>query len=191
MTYNWLDIVLICLMVAFIIEGVAQGFSRLLVGLIATVMGILIAAWCYGVAGGLLLPFVSSQAVANVVGFLIVFIGVQIVGALLGWAIARLFKWSGLSWLDRMLGAGFGALKAALVGICLVMILTAFPMKKLPEGLATSRLAPYYVEGAVIMIHAAPMELKAGFQATYEQLKKFWSENIPPNHRSSIETATI
>lgn len=191
MIYNWLDILLICFLAAFIIEGLTQGFSRVLIGLVATLVGILVAAWCYGVAGAFLIPFVRSSAVANILGFLIVFIGVQILGALLAWGISKLFKWSGLTWLDRLLGASFGALKAALVGICLVMILTAFPMKKLPDGVAGSRLAPYYAHGAVIMIQAAPMELKAGFQATYDELKKFWSENVPPNRKRSIETATI
>lgn len=127
MTLNWLDITLLVLLAAFVAQGIAQGFTRVAVGLASTVLGILLAAWFYGVAGAFFQPFVSSKAVANIIGFVVIFVGVQLAGALVAWGLSKLFRWSGLSWLDRTLGGVFGALKAALVAIALVMVLTAFP----------------------------------------------------------------
>ena len=172
---NWLDILLLILLAAFVLEGVRQGFVRVVIGLAATVLGLFLAAWFYGTAGSFLLPYLSSPSLAHVAGFLLVFIGVQLAGALLGWALAAIFKWSGLSWLDRALGALMGALKTALVGIVLVMILTAFPIKPVPNSIASSQAAPYLIEASHILVYLCPRELRDGFTTTYQRIRKLWS----------------
>lgn len=190
MNFNWLDFVLIFFLVIFVIEGFAQGFSRLIIGLVATVLAILFAAWTYGVAGSFFEPYVSSKAISNVIGFILVFAAVQILGALLAWGVAKLFKWTGLTWIDRILGGLFGAVKAALIGIAFVMLLTAFPMRQMPEAVAASEFAPYAVEGAQVLSNVAPREFKAAFQATYDRLQAFWAEN-GPRPRKSVDKATF
>jgi membrane protein required for colicin V production len=180
---NWLDILLIVLLAVFVFEGVRQGFARLAIGMAATLIGILLAAWFYGSAGALLLPYVSSRALANAAGFLIVFIGIQIAGALLGWALATLFKWTGLSWLDRLLGALLGAVKTAVVGVVLVLILTAFPLKPIPDSIAGSQSAPYLIEASHVLVYLCPRELRDGFKATYDRVRDLWSGRGDPDRR--------
>ena len=63
---NWLDFAFLLFLVIFAFQGLAEGFSRLIVGLVATIAGLLIASWCYDVPAAWLLPYVSSRAVANV-----------------------------------------------------------------------------------------------------------------------------
>ncbi len=101
---NWFDIVLLGFLMAFVAEGVWKGFSRQIVGFIALLLGILLAVWFYGTAGAFLLPYVSKPAVAKLLGFLMVFVGVQILGGIAGWALAKAMKAGGLGWLDRALG---------------------------------------------------------------------------------------
>ncbi|MBI5281037.1 MAG: CvpA family protein [Candidatus Solibacter usitatus] len=172
---NWLDILLCVLLGLFVFQGVRQGFTRLAIGLAATVAGLLLAAWFYGAAGAFLIPYVSSKAIANIFGFLAVFIGTQIAGTLLGLLLAKLFKWSGLSWLDRLMGAVFGFIKTALVGMVLVMVILAFPVKPVPAAVAQSRIAPYLIEASHILAHLAPREFRDGFVSTYDRIKKLWS----------------
>lgn len=191
MSFNWLDILLVIFLVAFVIEGFAQGFSRVVIGLISTVLGILFAAWTYGVAGSFFEPFVKSRAISNVIGFIVVFVVIQILGAILAWGVSRLFKWTGLSPLDRALGGLFGAVKAALIGIAFVMLLMAFPLKQVPESVAGSRIAPYAIESAQVLSYIAPREFTVAFQATYDRLKEFWADNVPPHKKRSAETATF
>lgn len=155
----------------FVIQGIRQGFTRLAIGLGATVVGIILASWMYGTAGAFLIPYLSSKALANIAGFLLVFLGVQLAGALLAWALGRLFKWTGLTILDRMLGVLFGMVKAALVGIVLVMILTAFPLSPVPNSIKESVTAPYLIEASHILAQLAPREFKDGFAGTYDRLK--------------------
>lgn len=177
---NWLDYVLIALGLAFAVEGVARGLSRQLLGLAATVLGLLLASWFYGSAGAFLIPYVSHKGVANFLGFLFVFLGVQAAGALTGWLLSKMLKTVGLSWMDRLLGVGFGLLKGALVGVVLVLALSAFSIKPLPDAVAGSRLAPVLVEAGRIAAALTPKEMKDGFQRSYENLKKFWQEEMRP-----------
>jgi len=172
---NWLDITFIVIAAITIAACFKQGFSKVAVGLAALVAGIFLACWFYGVAGAFLLPLVSKPALAHIAGFIIVFVLVQVAGALLSWLLAKLFKWTGLTWLDRLLGGLFGVLQAGLVGIALVMILVAFPMMPVPRSVADSRIAPYLAGAANVLVNIAPRELKDEFWATYSRLLQVWS----------------
>lgn len=176
---NWLDFLLLIFLAAFIVEGVAKGFTRQIVGLVALLLGILMGIWFYGTAGSFLLPYVSKPAVAKLLGFLIVFVGIQILGGIAGWGLSKAMKATGLGWLDRTLGAGFGTLKAALVGVVLVMAITAFPFKPLPEAIAGSRIAPYLIDASHVLTYLAPRDLRDGFVETYEKLREFWIKHDP------------
>jgi membrane protein required for colicin V production len=176
---NWFDILLLGFLIAFVVEGVTKGFSRQIVGLVALLLGILLGVWFYGTAGAFLLPYVSKPEIAKLLGFLFVFVGVQILGGLAGWALSKAMKATGLGWLDRGLGAAFGVVKTALVGIALVMAITAFPLKPLPDALSRSRVAPYLIDASQLVTYLAPRELRDGFISTYERLREFWMKHDP------------
>ena len=185
---NWLDYVFLFFVVIFSIEGLREGFSRLIVGLAATVAGLFVAAWTYGVAASYLLPYVSSRSVANVLAFVLVFVAIQLLGALIGRLLQKLFKWTGLGWLDRLLGFAFGSLKALVVGIILVLVLTAFPMKPIPDAIARSRIAPYLIGAAQAISYIAPRELRDGFAETYDRLRNLWKKGIRELPKEHLET---
>jgi membrane protein required for colicin V production len=176
---NWVDFVFLLFLVIFAFQGLSQGFSRIAVGLVATIAGLLIASWCYDLPASWLLPYVSSRAVANVLGFVLVFILIQILGGLVGLMLSRLFKWTGLGWLDRLLGFAFGALKAVVVGIVLVLILTAFPIKPVPDSVAQSQVAPYLIDAAHALTYLAPRDLRQSFRETYDRIRDLWRKEMP------------
>jgi membrane protein required for colicin V production len=175
---NWLDYWLIIILAINLLSSVAEGFSREVISLTATVAGFLCALWFYGSAGAFLVPYVSSKGVANFCGFLIVFFGIILLGAVAGKLLAKMLKWTGLTLVDRMLGGVFGLLKAAAIGVALILVLTAFlPSResgKPPAAVAESRIAPYLMEAARAVSRMAPYELKEGFHRTYEQLQDVW-----------------
>ena len=184
---NWLDFVFLIFLAVFAFQGLAQGFSRLAVGLVATIAGLVIASWCYDLPASLLLPYVSSKSIANVLGFVLIFILIQILGGLAGLLLARLFKWTGLGWLDRLLGFAFGALKAVVVGIVLVLILTAFPIKPVPDSVARSQVAPYLIDAAHALTYLAPRELRRSFRETYDRIRELWRKEVS-GHEQHTET---
>lgn len=180
---NWLDWTLIGIAVVSILEGARQGLTRSALGMVSLLAGIFLAAWFYGVAAAMLQPFVSHESLAKVLGFLFIFVTVQLMGALLGWLLSLVWKVAMLSWLDRTLGGAFGLVKAGLIGIVLVMVLMAFPRMPLPFGVTGSRIAPYLVGASEVLTALAPRELREGFAATYERVREFWKENVPVRGR--------
>jgi len=177
---NWLDYVLVGLAAGFAVEGLVRGFTRQVIGLAATLVAVLLACWFYGTAGAYLIPYVSHKGVASFLGFLFIFIGVQAAGALIGWLLSKMLKTVGLSWMDRLLGVGFGALKGALIGVVLVVALSSFTIKPMPDAVADSRFAPGMVEAGRLLAALTPKEMKDGFDKSYSNLKKFWDERIRP-----------
>jgi membrane protein required for colicin V production len=94
--------------------------------------------------------------------------------------------------MDRLLGAGFGLLKAALIGVVLVLALSSFSVRPLPDSVAGSRLAPVLIEVGRVAAALAPKEMRDGFDRSYENLKKFWNERLKPQIDKKVkDTATL
>jgi membrane protein required for colicin V production len=176
---NWLDVVLLILVAGSAISAFCKGFSRELVGVGAVIVGLLLGLWFYGTAGSFLLPYLSSRAVANFIGFILVFCGVLLVGSLAGRVMQRFMKTVGLSAFDRLLGACFGLVRGVLLAVVFVMAMMAFsPDRRAPRAVLDSRLSPYVVDAAGVCASMAPFELKEGFRSSHKQVKAFWHEKV-------------
>lgn len=175
---NWLDIVLAVIFGVSVGSGIWKGFFRLSIGLAATVLSILLASWFYGVAASFYAPYLKEETLANFLGFVSILGVVQVAGLGLAKLLATVFKKVGLGWVDRLLGGLFGLVRALLIASVLVMVLTAFTWNPPPNGLSESRLAPYVMEGARILVYLTPREIRDGFQANYAKLKEKWNKTI-------------
>ncbi len=174
---NWLDIVILLILLVSVLTSFRKGFSREVIGLAAVVLALLLGAWFYGTAGSFLLPYVSSRAAANFVGFFLVFCGVMLCGAVVNFVIGKFLKVTGLSIFDHVLGAGFGLLRGVLVAVALILGIMAFaPGEQAPASVVRSRLAPYVVDAARVAAAMAPKELKDGFHKTYAEVKNAWGK---------------
>lgn len=172
---NWLDAVLGVALLVCVVNGFRRGFSRQLIGLVSGVLALLLGIWMYGMAGSWLLPYVSSPMIAKAAGFVIVFCGVMMLGGIAGFIVGKFLNVTGLSIFDHILGAGFGAVRWAVVAIAIVMGAMAFSHgDQPPRAIVDSRMAPYVVDVARAVAAVAPHELKEGFHKTYEQVKAAW-----------------
>jgi membrane protein required for colicin V production len=177
---NWLDILLLLVVLLSTVSAAQKGFSREVVGIGAAIIGLVLGVWCYGLAGSFLLPYVSSPQVANFIGFFIVFVACVIVGAIISSIMRRFMRAVGLSWFDRLLGAAFGVVRGTLLAMAVITAMVAFaPAVKadsVPASVAQSRIAPYIVTGANYLIAIAPRELKDSFHTHYAELKSYWEQ---------------
>ena len=186
---NWLDIVLLIVLLGSVVTSFSTGLAREIVGLISMVAALVLAIWFYGTAGTLVLPYVSSPGIAHFCGFLIVFCGVLVLGAILGRLLGRLMKVAGLSFVDRLLGAAFGVVRGLLISIAVVLALLAFtPGKSPPNAVVHSRLAPYVIDASRVFAAMAPHELKDGFHKSYEQVKTIWGNALKKGIREAPDT---
>lgn len=139
----------------------AQGFFYELFSLAGVVVGYLAAAWGYARLAPFYAPMVKSAWVADIAGFLTIFIAV----VLLAGIIARLARWffkeAGLRWFDRLLGAAFGLIRGVLFAAVFLLALTSFAPNT--QALARSSIAPYMLVVARAAIWVAPGQVRARF----------------------------
>jgi len=173
---NWLDVVLGLILVASVVAAFRTGLTREVIGLVSLVLGFVLGLWFYGWAGSFLEPHLKSPQAAHLAGFALVFCGVLMVGALVGFVVGKFLRVTGLSFFDHLLGAGFGVLRAVLISVVLIAGLMAFSHGDAPPAaVAHSHLAPYLVGAANLASDVAPHEFKDGLRKAYGQVKQAWA----------------
>ena len=173
--FNWFDVVLVMILVASVVSGLRAGFARVVIGLLATIVGFIAGFWCYRIVAEKILPYVHTPTIANVLGFFIIFLAVVILGAIIGAVMSRLFRWFGLSWINHLLGGFAGALRGILTIAILIAVLIAFTPSPPPRFLDNSSLLPYATQISVWLASVAPRELKDAFDQQLENIKQFWT----------------
>jgi membrane protein required for colicin V production len=172
---NWLDIVMSLIVAASVFMSFRKGLSREIIGLVSVVLALLLGIWFYGAAAAMIAPHVDSRTAANVGGFLAVFLGVLLLGHLVGYVVGKFLRVTGLSIVDHLLGAGFGVVRGVLIAVALIMAMMAFRVgDRPPAAVVDSRLAPFVTGTAQVFADVAPYELKEGFRKTYGQVKSAW-----------------
>jgi membrane protein required for colicin V production len=172
---NWLDIVLALIVLCSAIAGLRAGFTRVVIGLVAIVVGLLAGFWCYRLVGERLHVWISSETVANFIGFFLIFFGVALLGSLIAALLARLLRWVGLSWFNHLLGGLAGFVRGALVVAILADVLVAFAPSPLPAYLRRSKVLPYANGVASVLAEFAPQPLKDSFSHQMDNLKQIWA----------------
>ena len=184
---NWLDFVILLLVVGSMATSFSKGLSREIVGLTAAVAALLLGIWFYGTAGAFVAPYVGSTSVANFLGFVIVFLAVLLLGSLIGRLVGAILKSAGFSFFDRVLGGAFGALRGVLLSIALVMAIMAFTPGSSggvpPHAVVHSKFSPYVIDAARVCAAVAPYELKSGFRKSYAQIKGVWRDALKRGDR--------
>ena len=175
---NLLDILLVVIVGASIVTGFLAGFARVGIGFIATVSGILFGFWFYGMPAEWFHRFIKSDVAANLLGFFTVFSAFLSAGALLAKLLSKLFKWTGLSWLDRLMGAGFGLVRGGLITIAFVAVLLAFTPRPLPNWMVDSQVLPYALRASDMCAAMAPNKLKTDFRDSMQDIQKMWDAQL-------------
>jgi membrane protein required for colicin V production len=175
MHLNWLDFVLIVILLASTVAAARKGFSREIIGLAAALFAFVLGMWFYGTAGLLIAPYVDSQRLANLIGFFLILIAVILCGAGLGWVVNRFLRTIGLSFFDRLLGAMFGLMRGALIATAILTAFIAFgsyaESKTEPGAVVNSQIAPYILRASRWFVAIAPMELKSSFRKEYAHVE--------------------
>ncbi len=176
---NLLDLILIAILAASVAAGFKSGFTRAAFGVVATVFGIVLGFWFYGVPAVYIQRMISMpDTIANILGFVVVYGAVTLAGAFAGGLIATLFKWTGLGWMDRLLGVGFGFVRGALIVIASVAILMAFTPRPTPNWMSESRILPYAIDASDQTAQLAPRGLKDEFAAGLASVRGIWDKQL-------------
>jgi membrane protein required for colicin V production len=169
-----LDWVLVAITGVSVVFAVLKGLTRELVSLAVLVAGLVMACWFYAVPAAWLAPYVRTPEIASLGGFLAILLASMVAGGLLSKLAAKLVDKAGLRWFDRLLGGAFGLVRGLLLCLALLLGLAVFPAGH--ESLSRSRLAPYLLQGARLLVVVAPSDVRARFRSGLERLQKAWND---------------
>lgn len=167
-----------------VLLAAAQGFFYELFSVAGVVIGYIAAVWGYHRVAPWFAPLVKSAWVADIAGFLTIFLAVVIVAGILARLARWFFKEAGLRWFDRLLGAAFGLVRGVLfVAVCLLAITSFAPDSKV---LAGSTAAPYVLVVARAAIWVAPGQVRSQFDEGLKAVRELRVDAI----RSSTDRSS-
>ena len=151
------DLAILVVLVLSMLGGLTQGFFRSVFSLGGLVLGLALASWNYGLIAALVLPMVRIEAVANVIGFLLIALIVMGLAAVAGKILSKVFHHLGLGCLDRLAGAVFGFFQGALLVTVVILATLAFYPKA--HWLKEAQLPRYFFGACDLSTEMSPAAL--------------------------------
>ena len=119
-----IDIIILIALGAGVIIGFMKGFIRQLASILGLIVGLLAAKALYTSLAVKLCPTVTdSMTVAQILAFVIIWIAVPLIFTLVASVLTKAMEAVSLVWLNRLLGAGLGALKYLLLVSLVVCVI--------------------------------------------------------------------
>jgi membrane protein required for colicin V production len=171
-----LDWILILILSSSVITGLMAGFARVTIGLAAGIFGVVFGFWFYRMPAAWFAEYFESKTASSVLGFIVIFGGILVFGGLVSRLMASIFKWAGLTWLDRLLGAGFGFVRGAVIITGIATVVTAFAPNPAPKWIARSEVMPYTESFSKVLAAVAPREMKEKFDENLDRIRKLWTD---------------
>jgi membrane protein required for colicin V production len=158
MSLNLFDWFLIAVLAWSTVAAFIRGLLLEIFSLCGLIAGIVLAAWNYPLLASLIERLITAKAVANAIAFLLIAIGVMVICTLLGRALHHAADAIGLGFFDRLFGAVFGFFRGFLLGVAIIMAITAF-LPPFPT-ISKSSLTPYFLAGAHAVSFVVPHDLR-------------------------------
>ena len=162
MKIPWIDLVVLGIIAWFVIRTAWIGFFRGLSSLVGLLLGFVFAGRLVPHLEKILAPWFKDYAwfpaVSWLLAFILIFLSVFIVAEIL----TRLFEAARLSFVNRLLGAMLGFVKACvLLSVVLYFMVTFYPQSK--DLISQSRVTPFVFETTRMLIELIPSEWKHKF----------------------------
>lgn len=171
-----LDFALGTILVLSVIGAAWNGITKEAIRIAALILGIMAAMWGHGLLAPQLQPWIEDGRVAAGVAFVSIVLGFLLAGALIGHLLASVWSWTGLRWLDMLLGACFGIVRGVLIcAAALVGLLVFQPFSGVSSMVADSRITPWVINMARTAIAVAPSGMRDAFgkgAAQVEEIRK-------------------
>ena len=167
---NAIDWTILAIIMLSVFLATMQGFFFEIFSLAGTVIGYLLAAWGYGRIAPWFMPYVKSDAIADLAGFLTIFFAVILLAGITARIVRRTIKGVGLRWADRFLGGAFGLVRGVVIVTVGVMAFTAFAPDS-PQ-MARSQLAGYFLVAGQGASWVAPAAVRQRFREGVARLRQ-------------------
>lgn len=171
----WLDTTILALLALGAILGAISGFlwqvARIGSLALAVYAAILLNDWVSSLIADAILQEADPR-IARGLAYLAVFLVVFVVLYQVIWLLDQWIQAVNLEPLDRLLGAGVGALKMGLLLAAICLGLTNYPNERTKAILDKSSLAPALASGMDAVLVAIPEEYKTELTAGWNHLRE-------------------
>lgn len=126
--FNWVDYVILAIFFLSLLAGLMRGFVKEVIGLI-TWLAAFVAAIMFSTRLATAVTSSSPSSdqpvslLATSLSFICIFIGVLILGKLIGYVFSRAVEGGGVSFMNRLLGAIFGLARGFLTVIIIMFLI--------------------------------------------------------------------
>jgi len=145
--WNGLDWALAGIVALSTIRAFMRGLVQALFGLLGFVGGFELASWNYATAGDWVYDrgWLRPLSTARIVAFLVITALIVVAFELIGRGVRKTAHSVGFGPFDQLLGAAFGVARGLLIGVALIVAVTAFAP---PEWIDGSKLTSYFLGAA-------------------------------------------
>ena len=161
-----------------VVFGFLRGIIRSVISMVAALAGLIGAAYLYPYGAPVIGWFVSHPT-AEFISFLFIFLLFLVGGALLSRVLLSAVRHARLRWVDRLLGAAFGLLKAWLICSVVYLALTAFPIRI--DAVERAAFSPVLLAGSRLLAGITSRSMKAHFWDGYGSVTQ--QRRRPPARR--------
>jgi membrane protein required for colicin V production len=173
--WTFLDFIFALIILVSTGFALTKGIVKEITSIVALIVGFVLAVIYYPNVARNLMAISRTDAVANLLGFMIIFLGCILIGAAIAFIVNRFIKAASLKWFDRLLGGIFGLLRGWAISSILVIAILSFPVSE--DLMAKSYLAPYLLTGARAGVLVVPKSLKDKFYEQYRKVIQTWNQN--------------
>jgi membrane protein required for colicin V production len=126
---SFLDWFCVAVLLGSLVLGAWRGFVYEVLSVLNWLLAFVLAQWLGQDVGRYLPMGGMSDLLRFAAGFVLVFVAVALVGAMLVWLMTKLVESSGLRPMDRALGGGFGVLRGVILLLAATVVMEMTPLK--------------------------------------------------------------
>ncbi len=158
MAFAWIDVVILALIALSAILSLFRGFVREAVALATWLVALMVSMAFYEDLATILSQWISTPTAQKVTAFVILFICVLLLGAIVNYLAGRLVDKTGLTGTDKMLGIVFGVARGGVIVAILVLLAGLTPLPQDPWW-QDSQFLGYFEEFAMWMRNYLPSDI--------------------------------
>ncbi len=178
---NWLDGVIIAVVLWFTISAFQTGLIRETVTIMAAIIGIVVAGLFYEQLADDVLLFIDNDTAARIVSFGILFVAVVLTGQMLALLLKPTTTMVQLGIFDQLGGAGFGFLKALIFIQAFLIVFVTYPRWGMGDAIQGSFFGSLMVDDAAVLVRVLPEEFEVGVDGFNSGIRLTPEESIPQN----------
>jgi membrane protein required for colicin V production len=139
---NFIDVIIIILVVIFCIKGFLRGFLKELFSALIIVLGLVGAFLFYRALNGIMSTLIENDDLSLILSFAAIFVGITILLVIIRNTLLRFVDTLNFSDIDHVLGVVIGLFKGILICGAVLIFLYNHPVLHLDRAIGRSALFP-------------------------------------------------